>query len=210
MDQLFAEYGDKIAGVIAEPLQRIVPPQDGFLQKLRDLCDAHGSVLIFDEVVTGFRFAWDGGQGKYGVTPDICTLGKTIGGGMPLAAIAGKKAIMNLFDKSIAGKKWLMQVGTLSGNPVAATAGLKTLAILARPKQFDKLRDIGRQIKSYMSQALDKAGVAYRIVGDDTLFDVVFIYKDVRNYKDTFYADKNRQSAFNAALREKGIFKSAA
>jgi len=210
MTQLFAEYGDRIAGLIAEPLQRIIPPQDGFLQNLRDLCDAHGSVLIFDEVVTGFRFAWGGGQEKYGVTPDICTLGKTIGGGMPLAAIAGKKDIMELFDKSIAGKKWLMQVGTLSGNPVASVAGLKTLEILARPGQYEKLRGIGRKIKSIMQDVLENTGKPFQIVGDDTLFDVMFTNDPVRNYRDTFHADKKTLAAFNEVLREQGVFKSGA
>jgi len=210
LTQLFAEQGDNIAAIITEPLQRIIPAQNGFLQHLRNLCDSNDSVLIFDEVVTGFRFAWDGAQGKYGVTPDICTLGKTIGGGMPLAAIAGKKDIMSLFDKALAGNKWLMQVGTLSGNPVAAIAGLKTLEILSRPGQYDRLRQTGKHIKTLLHGALDKVGIAHKIVGDDMLFDVVFTNNNVRNYRDTVYANKKRQTAFNAALREKGILKSTA
>ena len=210
MDQIFAEHGDRIAGVIAEPLQRIIPPQDGFLQKLRRLCDAHGSVLIFDEVVTGFRFAWGGGQEKYGVTPDLCTLGKTIGGGMPLAAVAGKADILDLFDKSIAGEKWLMQVGTLSGNPVASVAGLKTLEILSRPGQYENLRGIGRQIKSMLSEYLLDTNIPHQIVGDDVLFDVIFTDRPVRDYRDTFHADKDIQAKFNAVLRQNGIFKSSA
>jgi len=151
--------------------------------------------------------AWDGAQGKFGVTPDICTLGKTIGGGMPLAAIAGKKEIMDLFDKSLAGKKWLMQVGTLSGNPVAAVAGLKTLEILSRPGQYERIKTTGQAVKSMLSDALDTTDIPYRITGDDTLFDVVFTDKDVRNYRDTFHADTERLTRFNAALREKGILK---
>lgn len=210
MDQIFSEYGDRIAGVIAEPLQRIIPPQDGFLHHVRGLCTAHNAVLIFDEVVTGFRFAWGGGQEKYGVTPDLCTLGKTIGGGMPLAAIAGRADIMDLFDKSIAGDKWLMQVGTLSGNPVAAVAGLKTLEILARPGQFDRLSTTGQHIKIMLGAALSSTGAAFQIIGDDTLFDVIFTQNPVRNYRDTFHADKNAQAQFNKVLRDNGIFKSPA
>lgn len=207
MRQLFAEYGDRIAGLIAEPLQRIIPPQDGFLQTLRDLCDAHGSVLIFDEVVTGFRFAWGGAQEKYGVVPDLCTLGKTIGGGMPLAAIAGRRDIMALFDKAVARDKWLMQVGTLSGNPVASVAGLKTLQILSRPGQYERLRALGQQIKSMLHEALTETGQAFRIVGDDTLFDVIFADSPVRNYRDITRSDTSVQGTFNRALRQKGILK---
>lgn len=210
MTQLFAEQGHRIAGLIAEPLQRIIPPQDGFLQHIRDLCTANDTVLIFDEVVTGFRFSWGGGQEKYGVTPDICTLGKTIGGGMALAAIAGRRDIMELFDKSIAGNKWLMQVGTLSGNPVASVAGLKTLEILSRPGQYEKLRNIGQNIKSMLSDAFSKTGRPFQIVGDDTLFDVIFTDKPVRHYRDTFHADKETQSIYNKVMRQNGILKPGA
>jgi len=129
---------------------------------------------------------------------------------MPLAAIAGKKDIMELFDKSIAGNKWLMQVGTLSGNPVASVAGLKTLEILARPGQYEKLRGIGRKIKSIMQDVLENTGKPFQIVGDDTLFDVMFTNDPVRNYRDTFHADKKTQAAFNEVLREQGVFKSGA
>jgi len=207
MSQLFAEHGDRIAGVIAEPLQRIIPPQNGFLQHLRDLCTAHDTVLIFDEVVTGFRFAWGGGQEKYGVTPDLCTLGKTVGGGMPLAAIAGRQDILELFDKNVAGKKWLMQVGTLSGNPIASVAGLKTLEILSRPGQYEKLRGIGQSIKTMLSEALSQTGKPFQIVGDDTLFDVIFTKNSVRDYRDIFHSDKTTQATYNKVMREHGILK---
>src|SRR6056297_531662 len=144
---LLAEHGSDVAGIIVEPLQRIVPPEPGFLQTLREEADRHGIVLIFDEVVTGFRFAWGGAQEHYGVTPDLCTLGKIIGGGFPLAAIAGRTDIMAHFDKAAVGEEgWLMQLGTLSGNPVAAAAGLKSLEILRRDGQYARLRDLGDQV----------------------------------------------------------------
>ena len=111
-----SEYGNEIAGVIVEPLQRIIPPKNGVLKHLRDETSKHGSLLIFDEIVTGFRPAYGGAQELYGVTPDLCTLGKIIGGGLPLAAIAGKTDIMNHFDKNVVGaEKFTFQVGTLSG-----------------------------------------------------------------------------------------------
>ena len=137
---LIAEHADDIAGVIVEPFQRIIPPVPGFLEALRTACTENGIVLIFDEVATGFRFAYGGAQERYGVVPDVCTLGKIIGGGFPLAAIASKAEIMAHFDKSKVGSEaLLMRVGTLSGNPVAAVAGLKTLEILRRPGQYEKI-----------------------------------------------------------------------
>ena len=127
---LLDEHEKDIAAIIAEPLQRIIPPDPGFLQALREECDKRSLLLIFDEIVTGFRLSYGGAQEAYGVTPDICTLGKIIGGGFPLAAIAASADIMKHFDKATVGDDaWLMQLGTLSGNPIAAVAGLKTMEI---------------------------------------------------------------------------------
>ncbi|MEM9846030.1 MAG: aminotransferase class III-fold pyridoxal phosphate-dependent enzyme, partial [Pseudomonadota bacterium] len=207
---LLAEHGSEVAAILVEPLQRIVPPEAGFLRVLRDEADRHGIVLIFDEVVTGFRFAWGGAQEHYGVTPDLCTLGKVIGGGFPLAALAGRSDIMAHFDKaSVGAEGWLMQTGTLSGNPVAAAAGLKTLEILKRPGQFDRLRGLGREVAKIMTQALEAQGIAHRIVGDETLFDVVFTDREVRDYRDTHAADRALGGRFTLALRDRGVFKSA-
>ncbi|MEC9265272.1 MAG: aminotransferase class III-fold pyridoxal phosphate-dependent enzyme [Pseudomonadota bacterium] len=206
---LVAEKGDEIAAIIVEPLQRIVPPLPGFLQALRDICDAAGIVLIFDEIVTGFRLAYGGAQEFYGVTPDLCTLGKIIGGGFPLAAVAGRREIMAHFDKGAVGAdKWLMQLGTLSGNPVAAVAGLKTMEILRRPGQYDRLRDNGERIMAGAATALERAGIAHRIVGDATLFDIVFTDRDIRDYRGVKAADAKANARFNASLRASGIFKS--
>lgn len=205
---LIAEHGKDIAGIIVEPLQRLIPPAPGFLEALREECDKHGIVLIFDEVVTGFRFAYGGAQELYGVTPDICTLGKIIGGGFPLAAIAGKENVMDHFDKAKVGeRRFLMQLGTLSGNPVAAAAGLKTMEILRRPGQYDKLRNIGRSIMAMITRHLTEAGIAHQIVGDATLFDTVFTPHKVFNYRDIFRADAAKNTRFNDLLRERGIFK---
>lgn len=206
---LLAERGDRIAAVIVEPLQRIIPPAPGFLAALREECARCGCLLIFDEIVTGFRFAYGGAQELYGVTPDIATLGKIIGGGFPLAAVAGPAAIMEHFDKEKVGSEgWLMQLGTLSGNPVAAVAGLKTMEILRREGQYAKLRATGETIQRMMADRLEKAGLPHRIVGDATLFDAVFVDRDVRDYRDGLEADAGRSKAFNANLRTRGILKS--
>ena len=209
IEGLLKEHGDEVAGIIVEPLQRIIPPAPGFLQSVRALCDRYGIVLIFDEVVTGFRFAYGGAQEVYGVTPDLCTLGKIIGGGFPLAAVAGRKTIMDHFDKAIVGAdRWLMMLGTLSGNPVAAVAGLKTMEILRRDGAFDTLRANGARLMAMFDRHLSAAGIAHRIVGHPTLFDVVFTDRDVRTYRDVQAADAAKNAKFNAALRENGVFKS--
>ena len=205
---LLAEHAKDLAGIIVEPLQRIIPPEPGFLQVLREEADRHGIVLIFDEVVTGFRFGWGGAQEHYGVTPDLCTLGKIIGGGFPLAAIAGRADIMAHFDKAAVGAdRWLMQVGTLSGNPVAAAAGLKTLEILARPGAYDALRAIGARLMDAMASALSAAGVAHSIVGAPALFEPVFTETPVRAYRDVIAQDASASAGFAKALRARGVLK---
>ena len=206
---LISEYSGQIAGIIVEPLQRLIPPAPGFLETLRVECDRHGIVLIFDEIVTGFRFSYGGAQELYGVTPDICTLGKIIGGGFPLAAIAGRADIMAHFDKAKVGQDgFLMQLGTLSGNPVAAVAGLKTLEILRRPGAYESLRQTGQALTELIGTHLTEAGVAHQIVGDPTLFDVIFSEGPVTDYRDVLQADAARSAAFNKALRAAGVFKS--
>ena len=206
--ETIAEKQDQLAAVIVEPFQRIIPPVYGFLEDLREVCTEFGIVLIFDEIVTGFRFAYGGAQEKYGVVPDLCTLGKIIGGGFPLAAVVGKAEIMAHFDKELVGKdKHLMQVGTLSGNPVATVAGLKTLEILRRQGQYDKLQKTGRKIMDLFSKFLLDTGHAYKIVGEPALFDVVFDDFYPRSYRDACSANKFLASKFNNTLRMNGVFK---
>ncbi|MBZ0124034.1 MAG: aminotransferase class III-fold pyridoxal phosphate-dependent enzyme, partial [Roseovarius sp.] len=176
---------------------------------VRALCDRYGIVLVFDEVVTGFRLAYGGAQEAYGVTPDLCTLGKVIGGGFPLAAVAGRKDIMDHFDKAIVGaERWLMMLGTLSGNPVAAVAGLRTMEILRREGAYATLAGNGERVMAMLRRHLDPTGLPYRIVGHPTLFEVVFADREVRDYRDVLAADAARAARFNAVLRAEGVFKS--
>ena len=208
VETLLSEHDD-IAAIIVEPLQRIIPPQPGFLAGLRALCDAHHVLLIFDEIVTGFRLAYGGAQERYGVTPDICTLGKIIGGGFPLAALGASREIMKHFDKAVVGgDKWLMQLGTLSGNPVASVAGLKTMEILRRPGQYATLRKTGKRLQDMQSEKLHKAGIAHQIVGDETLFDVLFTQNSCTDYRSTKHAEAERAGLYNLTLRQNGILKS--
>ncbi len=204
---LMAAEGDDIAAVIVEPLQRLIPPAPGFLEALRTETEKRGILLIFDEVVTGFRLAYGGAQEAYGVVPDLCTLGKIIGGGFPLAAIAGRADIMSHFDKARAGAGFTYQVGTLSGNPVAAVAGLKTLDLLRAPGAYERMRANGRRVMDALTTHLTAAGIAHQIVGDPVLFDVVFTEKPVSDYRDVLGGDADRAKSFNASLRRNGILK---
>ena len=208
---LLRSRADEIGGVIVEPCQRILPPAPGFLQGLREITAELGIPLIFDEVVTGFRYAYGGGQEYYGVVPDLCTLGKVCGGGFPLAAVAGRADMMDLFDREMAGEdRYLTMIGTLSGNPVAAAAGLATLAIMREPGAYDRLFANGRQLMERLRSALHDSGVTAQVVGEPAMFDVVFADGPIRTYRDLQRGDKVAARRFNAALRERGILKGEA
>jgi glutamate-1-semialdehyde 2,1-aminomutase len=205
---LVREHKDELAGVIVEPFQRIIPPAPGFLEKLRRITAENGVPLIFDEVVTGFRLAYGGAQEYYGVVPDLCTLGKVIGGGFPLAAIAGRAEIMAHFDRAKVGdENFLIQIGTLSGNPVAAAAGLATMAILRRPGAYERLHATGRELMGALGDLLKRAGIAAQISGEPPLFDVVFTDEPIRDYRSTLTGDPAMARRFNTLLRERGILK---
>lgn len=205
---LLESHGD-VAAIIVEPLQRIIPPRAGFLAGLRALCDRHGVLLIFDEIVTGFRLAWGGAQERYGVIPDIVTLGKVIGGGFPLAAIGARTEIMRHFDKAAVGSEaWLMQLGTLSGNPVAAAAGLKTLEILHRPSQYERLRALGAALMEMHTRALEARGIPHRLCGEPELFDVYFTDAKPVDYRTARHRDPAQAELWNRTLRAEGILKS--
>ncbi|SFK72578.1 aspartate aminotransferase family protein [Falsiroseomonas stagni] len=199
---------EEIAGIIVEPLQRLIPPAPGFLEGLRALCTRFGIVLIFDEVVTGFRFAYGGAQAYYGVTPDLCTLGKVIGGGFPLAAVVGRADIMALFDRAAVGEdRFLMQVGTLSGNPVAAVAGLKTLEVLRRPGTYEAVFATGRRLMAGLEAEVARAGIPAQVVGEPPLFDLVFTEGTVGDYRATLRADRAMAAHVNQVMRAGGILK---
>jgi glutamate-1-semialdehyde 2,1-aminomutase len=205
---LIEEQKDELAGVIVEPFQRLIPPKPGFLQALREVTAEHGIPLIFDEVVTGFRFAYGGAQEYYGVTPDLCTLGKIVGGGFALAATAGRADIMKHFDRlAMTDEDFIFQVGTLSGNPVAAVAGLATLEVLKRPGTYEGVFANGRRLMDTLSELLKKHGVKAQVIGEPPLFDIIFTDQPVKDYRDTLKADTALQKRFNQALRARGIMK---
>jgi glutamate-1-semialdehyde 2,1-aminomutase len=204
---LVREHRNELAGIIVEPVQRLISPKPGYLEGLRQLTRENGMLLIFDEVVTGFRFAYGGAQAYFGVVPDICTLGKAIGGGFPLAAIAGRADIMAHLDKGAVGEDaFMMQVGTLSGNPIAAVAGLKTLEVLKRPGSYEKIFATGRALIEGYRQILADARVNARVVGEPPMFDIVFTERDVTDYRSAL-GNQEMMKRCNACLRERGILK---
>ena len=205
---LIKEHQDDLGGIIVEPFQRLLRPVPGFLETLRDLASEYSIPLIFDEVVTGFRFAYGGAQAYYGVTPDICALGKVIGGGFPLAAIAAKEEFMVHFDKNaVADGEFMPQIGTLSGNPVAAAAGLATLKVLKQPGIYDNLFATGKRLMQGLESFLEDAGVEAQVIGEPPLFDVFFTSSELKDYRGMQGNDIDKAVRFNAALRENGVLK---
>ncbi len=208
VESLIREHQDELAGVIVEPFQRLIPPAPGFLQGLRKITAELGIPLIFDEVVTGFRFAYGGAQEYYGVTPDLCTLGKIMGGGFALAAIAGRADMMAHFDRAAVGDEdFLMQVGTLSAAPTASVAGLATLNVLKQPGTYERVFATGRTLMGTLDELLKKAGIPAQVIGEPVLFDVVFSADPIRDYRGTLKGDADKLRRFNAALRRRGIMK---
>ena len=203
--QAFAEIGDQIACVIVEPVagnMNCVPPVDGFLQTLRDCCDESGSVLIFDEVMTGFRVGLGGAQERYGIVPDLTTLGKVIGGGMPVGAFGGKREIMN----HIAPLGPVYQAGTLSGNPVAMAAGLATLGIISEPGFFESLTGTTACLLEGLHGAADDAGIALRSNQVGAMFGLFFTDQDeVTSFSQVSACDVERFQQFFHGMLSRGV-----
>ena len=206
VEQVFAEIGGQIACIIVEPVagnMNFIPPVEGFLQGLRRLCDEHGSVLIFDEVMTGFRVALGGAQEHYCVVPDITTLGKVIGGGMPVGAFGGKAAIMDY----IAPTGPVYQAGTLSGNPVAMAAGIATLTGVSQPGFFEALGARTRALCEGLQQAADSAGIGFGTERLGGMFGFYFSDETpVRYYRQVVACDQQRFRSFFHGMLERGVY----
>jgi glutamate-1-semialdehyde 2,1-aminomutase len=200
--RILAEQAGRVAAVIVEPVQRAIEPVPGFLAGLRELCDRHGVVLVFDEVVTGFRLALGGAQERYGVVPDLCALGKILGGGLPLAAVAGSAALMAEAAGSGAPSAYVS--GTLSGNPLAAAAGLATLDILARAGAYDRLEAAGDTLREGLPAALRRSGIPATAIGVGPIFEVVVAPKPPTGYREQASADASIQAALAGGLIDRG------
>ncbi|MBI4311419.1 MAG: aspartate aminotransferase family protein, partial [Chloroflexi bacterium] len=205
---IIAKHHEELAGVIVEPMQRILTPVPGFLQGLREVTARFGIPLIFDEVVTGFRFAYGGAQEFYGVTPDLAAIGKVVGGGYPLAAVCGRAEIMKAYDSgAVASDDFIPQIGTLNGNPIAAVAGLATLAELRKPGTYQRLHQAGSRLRSALQQTLDQAEIPAKVCGEDTVFDVYFTDKPITTYRSTLGANGALLRKLNRLLLDRGILK---
>jgi glutamate-1-semialdehyde 2,1-aminomutase len=202
------QHQGEIAAVIVEPLQRSLPPVPGFLPSLRAIADKHGIVLIFDEIVTGFRIAWGGAQERYGVVPDLACYGKAMAGGFALSAVAGKKEIMQLADPRQKGSgKYCFMSGTLTGNPVACAAGLAALDVLQQPGVYDRLRAIGRRLTVGLEQAAAAAGVPLQVQGDGPVLQPFFTdHRPLRNHRDLLRSDRKKAVQFGHELIRRGVF----
>ncbi len=204
--ECFASLGDKIACIIVEPVvgnMNCVPPVPGFLETLRDVCDQYGSLLILDEVMTGFRVSHTGAQGHYQIKADITTLGKVIGGGMPVGAFGGRRDVMQM----IAPSGPVYQAGTLSGHPVAMAAGLKTLELLENPAIYPQLNARTEQLVTGLQQLADEAGIPFTTNHVGSMFGFFFTEeKKVTNFKQVMACNIPRFNQFFHGMLKRGIY----
>ncbi|ASF46477.1 glutamate-1-semialdehyde 2,1-aminomutase [Methylovulum psychrotolerans] len=204
--QLFAECGGQIAAIIVEPVagnMNCIPPVPGFLETLRQVCDEHGSVLIFDEVMTGFRVGLQGAQGLYGITPDLTTLGKVIGGGMPVGAFGGCRKIM----EKLAPLGPVYQAGTLSGNPVAMAAGLKTLELISQSGFYDTLSAKTERLVTGLKAAAQQAGIPLSTHNIGGMFGLFFSETaNITRFAEVMRCDQERFKRFFHAMLAEGVY----
>jgi len=202
---LFAARGSEIAALICEPVvgnMGCVPPQPGFLELLRELTRASGALLVFDEVMTGFRLAYGGAQQVYGITPDLTTLGKIIGGGLPVGAYGGRRDVM----QCVSPLGPVYQAGTLSGNPLAVAAGLATLELLREPGVYERLEELGAALEQLLQEAAAAAGVDMRVQRVGSMLTPFFSDVEVRCWDDAARTDRKRFAKFHRGLLEAGVY----
>lgn len=204
--QCFAEIGDQVACIIVEPVagnMNCIPPVPGFLEGLREVCDQYGSLLIFDEVMTGFRVALGGAQQHYGIKPDLTTLGKVVGGGLPVGAFGGRKDVMH----SIAPLGPVYQAGTLSGNPVAMAAGLATLKLVQQPGFHDRLSQQTAKLANGLKQKADAAGIPMSINYVGGMFGFFFTEEDnIEFFEQVTQCDQERFKKFYHGMLDRGVY----
>jgi len=202
---VFDARGDQVAAVIVEPVagnMGVVPPAPGFLEGLRALCTRHGAVLVFDEVITGFRVAWGGAQARYGVTPDLTCLGKILGGGLPVGAYGGRRELM----AQVAPLGGVYQAGTLAGNPLAVAAGLATLRALRAGDAYARLEALGARLEAGLRGAADKAGVPLAVNRVGSMLTPFFADAPVTDYAAARRSDTARYARFFHAMLARGVF----
>lgn len=204
---MIERHAHELAAVIVEPLQRVLLPEPGFLQAVREVTKKHGIVLIFDEIVTGFRIAWGGAQERYGVVPDLACYGKAISGGFPMAAIVGDASIMSVLDaRSRPKAEVVWATNTLNGNPICAAAGIAALGVLSQPGVYDGLRRVGAKLRAGLVAAGERHGFAVQAPGEDAVFGVRFTErKPLRTWMDLTTANKDLGLRWALELLKRGL-----
>jgi len=203
--ELFEEHRDRIAAVIVEPVagnMGVIPPSSGFLAGLRHICDRYRSLLIFDEVITGFRLGRGGAQERFGVLPDLTVLGKIVGGGLPAAAYGGKRELM----EQLAPAGPVYQAGTLSGNPLAMSAGLAQLELLEEEKPWNRLEEISARLEGGLRDALGQLGLNLTINRVGSMMTLFFTEPQVKDFADATRSDTDRHAAFCLEMLQRGVY----
>ncbi len=203
--QAFKEYEKEIAAVIVEPVAAnmgVIPPKKGFLELLRELTSEHGSLLIFDEVITGFRLGLSGAQGAFGITPDLTCLGKIIGGGLPVGAYGGKAEIMEM----VAPEGPVYQAGTLSGNPIAVAAGLATIKELLKPGTYEKLEALAKLLEEGLKEILEELKLPYRVHRVASMLTLFFTDKEVIDFETALSSDTEKFARFWQEMVKRGVY----
>jgi len=204
---LIEAHANELAAVIVEPLQRVLLPEPGFLQALREVTQKHGIVLVFDEIVTGFRIAWGGAQERYGVIPDLACYGKAVSGGFPMAMIVGRGDVLSVLDaRSRPREQVVWATHTLNGNPICAAAGCAALDVLAAPGIYDQLHRIGGRLRAGIVEAGNRHGFAVQAPGEDAVFGVRFTdRRPLRTWMDLTTADKALGWRWAMELLKRGL-----
>ncbi len=204
-ERIFSEHGDDLAAVILEPVagnMGVVPPKPGYLRGVRSLTRANGALLIFDEVITGFRLGLGGAQARFGVTPDLSCFGKIIGGGLPVGAFGGRREIMQF----LAPLGPVYQAGTLSGNPLAVSAGLAVLSILERPGTYERLERLGERLASGLLEAATAAGIPACVNREGSMMTLFFGDGPIERFEDAAACDTGRFAAYHREMLARGIY----
>ncbi len=207
--EIVERHHGELAAIVIEPLQRCILPRPGFFEAMRTLCDRFGIVLIFDEIVTGFRMAWGGAQERYGVTADLAAYGKTISGGYPLAAMCGRADVMDVMNgwRPADDPKRVIASGTFNGYPVGAVAGLATLGVLERPGTYERLFAMGDRISREITAMGERLSIPLLVGGEGPVLQVLFTdEREIVDYGSMFRADKQKAYVFGVEMIKRGLF----
>ncbi len=207
VEAIVSEHKDDLAAIIVEPVQRIIFPKPGFLEGLRQICDRHAVLLIFDEVVTGFRLALGGAQEYFGVTPDLASYGKVVSGGGPLGCVAGRQDLIEHSNPKNKGNKDYAYInGTLHGNPIAAAAGMATIEVIEQPGFYERLHATSEELLTRLQEVLDRHGVPAIAAGRASFWQFLFLPQEPANQIDILRSDQKAMQRLDLALLQRGIY----